>query len=71
MARDPRDLKRLADELTALTPEERARVLAQVRQQRAARPLPKDFKPPVLTASGGRWVGGDLRRESLYGDDGR
>ncbi len=71
MARDPRDLKRLAAELAALTPEERALVLAEVRQHHAPRPLPKDFRPPVLKASGGRWIGGDLRRESLYGDDGR
>lgn len=71
MARSPRDLKRLADELAALTPEDRARVLAEVRTRQAPRPLPKDFHPPILKASGGRWIGGDLRRESIYGDDGR
>ena len=71
MARELRDLKWLADELAALTPEERALVLAEVNQGHAARPLPKDFRPPVLKGSGGRWIGGDLRRESLYGDDGR
>lgn len=71
MAREPRDLRRPADDLAALTPGELARVLAQVRQQRAARPLPKDFRPPVLKASGGQWIGGDLRREGLSGDDGR
>ncbi len=64
-------MKRLADELASLSPEERGRVLAEVRQHHTARPLPKDFRPPVLRASGGRWIGGDLRRESLYGDDGR
>ena len=71
MARDPRDLKRLAEELASLSPEDRARVMAEIRHRHAARPLPKSFRPPLLKASGGRWIGGDLRRESLYGDDGR
>lgn len=71
MARDARNLKRLADELTALTPAERASVLADVRSRRRPRPLPKDLRPPVLRDSGGRWIGGDLRRDSTYDDDGR
>ena len=71
MARDPRDLKRLAEELASLSPEDRARVMAEIRHRHAARPLPNGFRPPLLKASGGRWIGGDLRRESLYGDDGR
>jgi hypothetical protein len=71
MAHDPRDLKRLADELAALTPEELASVLADVRSRRLARPLPKDFRPPILRDSGGRWIGGDLRRDNTYDDDGR
>lgn len=71
MARDSRDLKRLAEELASLSPEDRARVMTEVRRGHAARSLPKDFRPPILKASGGRWIGGDLRRESLYGDDGR
>jgi hypothetical protein len=71
MARDPRDLKRLAEELASLSPEDRARVMAEIRHRHGARPLPKGFRPPLLKASGGRWIGGDLRRGSLYGDDGR
>lgn len=70
MARDARDLHRLAQELAALTPEERDRVLAEAAQGEALRPPPRSFSPPVLSG-GGVWVGGDLRRESLYGDDGR
>lgn len=61
MARDPRDLERLA--------EDRARVMAEIRYRRAARPLPKGFRPPLLEASGGRWIGGDLRRDDVSGDD--
>lgn len=69
MARDARDLRRLAQELAALSPEERARVIADATRARL-RPLPKGFTPPVLSG-GARWIGGDLRREDLYGDDGR
>jgi hypothetical protein len=71
MARDQRDLKRLADELAGLTAEERAIVLADVARHERLRPLPRDFRFPVLPRSGGRWIGGSLRREELYGDDGR
>jgi hypothetical protein len=69
VARDPRELRRLAQELAALSPEERARVIADATRARL-RPLPKGFTPPVLSG-GTRWIGGDLRREGLYGDDGR
>jgi hypothetical protein len=69
VSRDPRDLRRLAQELAALSPEERARVIAEANRARL-RPLPKGFTPPVLSG-GTRWIGGDLLREDLYGDDGR
>jgi hypothetical protein len=32
--------------------------------------LPDDWEPPVLRA-GGTWIGGSLRREDIYDDDGR
>ncbi len=70
MARDARDLRRLAEELAALTPEEREKVIADATRGGAPFPPPPiEFKPPLI--KGGTWVGGDLRRESLYGDDGR
>ncbi len=69
MARDAHDLHRLAQELASLTPEERARVLAEALRG-PLRPPPATFSPPVLTG-GTRWLGGELRRETLYGDDGR
>jgi hypothetical protein len=34
------------------------------------RPVPADWEPPLLRG-GGRWIGGSLRREEIYGDDGR
>jgi hypothetical protein len=71
VARDLRDLQRLVDELAALTPEERTRVLTDVQRRSIFHPLPQGFKPPVLKDSGGKWIGGDLRREDIYGDDGR
>ena len=70
MGRDPGAIERLARELAALSPEERAEVMVKVARQRPFRPLPRDFKPPLLEG-GTRWVGGSLRREELYGDDGR
>jgi hypothetical protein len=70
MARDARDLHRLAQELAALSPEERARVLSEAMRRDRLHPPPRAFSPPILSG-GGRWVGGDLRRESLYSNDGR
>jgi hypothetical protein len=65
-----RDLRRLVQELAALPREERARVIAEATRADRLPPLPKSFAPPVLSG-GTRWIGGDLRREELYGDDGR
>ena len=70
MARDPRELDRLAAELAALTPEERDRVLVAASQRGRFRPLPRDFSPPLLRG-GTDWIGGSLSREEMYGDDGR
>ena len=70
MARDPKELHRLADELASLTSEERAEVIIEVKRRKEFKPMPRDFKPPKLGA-GGTWVGGSLRREELYGDDRR
>ncbi|MBI3183496.1 MAG: hypothetical protein HYZ28_15265 [Myxococcales bacterium] len=70
MARDPKELQRLADELAALTPEERAKVIADASRRNRFRAPPRDWKPPVLTG-GSHWDGGSLRREELYEDDGR
>ncbi|HSN96664.1 MAG TPA: hypothetical protein VLS89_00155 [Candidatus Nanopelagicales bacterium] len=33
-------------------------------------PVPADWEPPLLRA-GGTWIGGSLRREEIYDDDGR
>ena len=70
MGRDPKHIERLARELAALTPEERAEVLAKAARNKPLRPLPRDFKPPLLEG-GTRWIGGSLRREEIYDDDGR
>jgi len=70
MARSPNDLRRLAQELAALTPEERASALKEFAGDVRCRPPPADFTPPLLTG-GTRWIGGGLHREDQYGDDGR
>jgi hypothetical protein len=58
VARDPRNLRRLARDLAALSPDERAQVIAKATRARL-RPLLKGFAPPVLSG-GTRWIGGDL-----------
>jgi hypothetical protein len=70
MARSLDELSRLARELASLTPEERLRVMLEAARQQKFHPLPPDFTPPRL-GSGGTWTGGSLRREELYGEDGR
>ena len=70
MARDRKDIDRLAKKLTSLKPEERARLIAKVRRTMTFKPPPRVFSPPVLNG-GTKWVGGSLRREEMYGDDGR
>jgi hypothetical protein len=71
MARDRKDLDRIATELASLTPEERAQVIARASVGRPVfRPPPKGWRPPVLSG-GGTWTGGNLTREEIYDDDGR
>ena len=67
MARSPEDIRRLAQELSAFTPVESARILAEVRSRNGFQPPPRDFSPTILT-DGTRWIGGDLRRLDLYGN---
>lgn len=65
-----KDLQRLAQELAQLEPSERARVIADAARHRRLEPGAVMASIPVLKG-GTKWVGGDLRREELYGDDGR
>jgi hypothetical protein len=68
-ARNSEHLAQLAHELANLTREERATVLAHV--ARLGEPqTPRKFVAPKLSG-GTRWIGGELGREHLYGDDGR
>ncbi len=70
MAQDAQVIERLARELAALTPEDRARVEAAVVRAKSLSTKPAKFSIPLLSG-GAEWTGGDLRREELYGDDGR
>lgn len=68
MTRSLKHLRRLAQELAALTPEDRARVLSEAMLRDRLRPPSRDFTPPLLSG-GTRWIGGDLRRQRLFGED--
>lgn len=70
MAHSVQHLERLARELAELAPDERARVVAEAARGDRPQPRKTKFLVPKLTG-GTSWIGGDLRREELYGDDGR
>jgi hypothetical protein len=65
-----KDLQRLVQELSQLEASERSRVMADV--ARRAHPDPRSIVLSIPLVKGGtEWIGGDLRREELYDDDGR
>ncbi len=70
MVHDVQHLKRWVQELAELAPEERARVVAEAARRGRTQARRSKFSAPKLSG-GTAWVGGDLRREELYGDDGR
>lgn len=70
MAHDTQHLERLARDLADLEPEERAHVVAEADRLSAPRSPKKRFTVPKLSG-GVSWVGGDLHREDIYGEDGR
>lgn len=65
-----KDLQSLARELAQLEPSERARVMADAARSDGSRPRELLLSMPMLRG-GTEWIGSDLRREDLYGDDGR
>lgn len=70
MAAKPDDLEPLARELADLPPVERARIVAEAARRAKKLPSGSRFRRPILTG-GAEWVGGDMTRDQLYGDDGR
>jgi hypothetical protein len=68
-SRSSEQLEHLAQELAKLSQEDRAKVLAGAARLSASRGSAA-FSIPKLTG-GTVWVGGELGREQLYGDDGR
>lgn len=68
-ARSSEHLDHLARELASLTREDRAKVLARAASLGQCR-TPRKFVAPKLSG-GTQWIGGELDREYLYGDDGR
>ncbi len=70
MAQDSERLEQLARELASLDAADRARVIeAASRQKRTEIGTPR-FEVPTVRG-GSAWIGGELGREELYGDDGR
>ncbi|MEZ4300213.1 MAG: hypothetical protein R3B70_35025 [Polyangiaceae bacterium] len=70
MAHDAHHLERLVRELAELAPEEREHVVSEVERLQAVESTKARFVVPKLKG-GTAWIGGDLRREDLYGDEGR
>ena len=68
-SRSSEQLAHLARELAKLTREERAKVLADAARLGDSE-VPRKFVAPKLSG-GTHWIGGELGREHLYGDDGR
>jgi hypothetical protein len=67
--RNSEHLAQLAHELANLTREDRAQVLAHAAHL-AEPPTRSKFVAPKLSGGSG-WIGGELGRDQLYGDDGR
>jgi hypothetical protein len=57
-------------ELAELDPADRARLVAEAARRAKSLTQRSAFRRPTLSG-GNVWVGGDLRRDDLYGDDGR
>ena len=70
MATDPKHLERLARELAELPDIERARLVAEAARRAKQLREHVTFQRPTLCGETG-WIGGDLQREDLLGDDGR
>jgi hypothetical protein len=70
MAQSNDHLERLVRELAQLDPADQARVVAGVARLRHESVLQGKLVIPVLRG-GSQWLGDNLNRESLYGDDGR
>lgn len=70
MTADPKHFERLVRELAELRPVERARLVAEAVKRAKRLPGSAPFRRPTL-GGGHEWIGGDLRREEIYGDDGR
>lgn len=70
MAQNGEQLERLARELAALDSTDRAQVLADANRLKKAAGSRQKLEVPKLSG-GTEWVGGDLRRDDLYGSDGR
>lgn len=70
MAQSNEHLEALVRELAELNPAEEEQVVARAARLRKTKARGSRLVIPVLSG-GSQWVGGDLGREGIYGDDGR
>lgn len=70
MAQSNERIEELVRELAQLDATDQAKVFAGAARLRKASEKARKLYVPVLRG-GCAWVGGDLKRESLYSDDGR
>src|SRR5512145_569603 len=70
MAQSSERLEQLVRELAQLDSVDQSRVVARAARLRMRSERPSKLTIPTLRG-GSKWIGGDVSREAIYGDDGR
>lgn len=70
MAQSSERLEQLVRELAQLDSTDRSRVVARAARLRMRTEGARKLTIPILRG-GTKWIGGDLGRDAIYGDDGR
>jgi hypothetical protein len=70
MAQSSEQLEQLVRELAQLDSVDRSRVVARAARLRMRTESASKLTIPILRG-GNKWIGGDVDREAIYGDDGR
>lgn len=70
MAQSSERLERLVRELAQLDSADQSRVVARAARLRMRTARASKLTIPILHG-GSKWIGGDVRREAIYDDDGR
>jgi len=70
MAQSSEHLEQLVTELAQLDSADQSRVVARAARLRMRTERASKLTIPILRG-GSKWIGGDVGREAIYGDDGR